>query len=120
MVRRVLADRRPVSHVVQEREVSRQCASRWVHRYVAEGFAGLPDRSSRSHTSPTRASAAIEESVLVARHKLRCGLTRISQATGAAERTVKRILHRHKEPLPTWCGPVTEDPIRAAVPPAPL
>jgi len=113
LVRRVVNDRRPVSHVAKELGVSRQCASRWVHRYAAEGASGLLDRSSRPHNSPTRASATKEEAVVAARHQLRCGPARISQATGVPERTVTRILHRHQEPLLAWCDPVTGDLIRA-------
>ena len=113
LVRRVVGDCRPLSHVAKELGVSRQCASRWVHRYRAEGVAGLLDRSSRPHSSPTRASVATEESVLAARHQMRCGPARISQATGVPERTVTRILHRHQEPLLSWCDPVTGDLIRA-------
>lgn len=113
LVRRVVSDRRPVSHVAKELGVSRQCASRWVRRYVAEGQAGLLDRSSRPHTSPTRASAATEESVVAARHQMRCGPARISHTTGVPERTVTRILRRHQEPLLAWCDPVTGELIRA-------
>ena len=114
LVRRVLDDRRPVSHVAKELGISRQCASRWVHRYQAEGAAGLLDHSSRPHSTPTRTSPATEETVLLARHRMRCGPARISQTTGVPERTVTRILHRHQEPLLACCDPVTGDLIRAS------
>ena len=50
---------------------------------------------------------------MAARHQMRCGPARISQATGVPERTVTRILHRRQEPLLAHCDPVTGDPIRA-------
>ncbi|MGJ1577233.1 leucine zipper domain-containing protein, partial [Clavibacter sepedonicus] len=40
LVRRVVEDRRPVSHVARELGVSRQCAHRWVARFRQEGVAG--------------------------------------------------------------------------------
>jgi hypothetical protein len=36
----------------------------WVHRYLAEGEAGLQDRSSRPRTSPARTPAEVEARVI--------------------------------------------------------
>ncbi|WP_431873836.1 helix-turn-helix domain-containing protein [Amycolatopsis sacchari] len=83
---------RPVAHVAKELGVSRQCAHRWVRRYREEGPAGLVDRSSRPHHSPSRVSAETETQVVTARQQMRCGPARISQATGVPVRTVSRVL----------------------------
>jgi len=44
---------RPIAHVAAEAGVSRQCLSKWVHRYRQEGEQGLVDRSSAPHRQPT-------------------------------------------------------------------
>ena len=112
-MRRVIEDRRPVSHVAKEIGVSRQCASRWVQRFRAEGDAGLLDRSSRPRTSPTRTSDQREQAVLAARAELRQGPARIAATTGVPARTVSRILARHHVPPLAWLDPVTGQLIRA-------
>lgn len=59
--RRLIADRvaagRPVAHIAAELGVSRQTTFRCIRRFRAEGAAGLPDRSSRPKSSPTRTSS---------------------------------------------------------------
>lgn len=55
--RRRLVERcqhRPVAHVEAEAGVARQTLTKWVHQYQALGEAGLMDRSSAPHTSPTQ------------------------------------------------------------------
>ena len=44
---------RPIAHVAAEAAVSRRCLSKWFARWRAHGDAGLHDRSSRPHHSPT-------------------------------------------------------------------
>ncbi|MBG6226477.1 transposase-like protein [Arthrobacter sp. CAN_A2] len=45
---------RPIAHVAAEAGVARQTVTKWVHRYQVLGEAGLVDRSSAPHTSPTQ------------------------------------------------------------------
>ncbi len=45
---------RPIAHVAAEAGVSRACLSKWVHRYQRLGEAGLLDRSSVPHASPSQ------------------------------------------------------------------
>ena len=52
LVHRVRVEGMPIAHAADAMGVSRQCGSRWVARFDAEGEAGLEDRSSRPHTSP--------------------------------------------------------------------
>ena len=55
--RRILVERiasgRPAAHVATEMGVARKTASKWWQRWLAEGEAGLQDRSSRPRRSPT-------------------------------------------------------------------
>ena len=94
--------------------VSRQCAHRWVARFDAEGDAGLEDRSSRPHSSPTRTSADVEQQVVAARNRLRVGPDRLSDEVGVPARTISRILRRHQVPYLSQCDPLTGDVIRAS------
>ncbi|MCG8926905.1 IS481 family transposase [Lentzea sp. CC55] len=112
LVERVSAGR-PVAHVAKELGVSRQCAHRWVRRFRDEGAAGLADRSSRPHHTPSRTSAAAERRVVAARGELRCGPARISAVTGVPVRTVSRVLARHDVPRLAECDPLTGQRIRA-------
>jgi transposase InsO family protein len=114
LVGRVRVEGRPIAHVAKELGVSRQCAHRWVARYDAEGQAGLQDRSSRPHTTPTRTPAKVERRVLAARARLRCGPTGLAHATGIPAATCGRILRRHHVPRLADCDPLTGEPIRAS------
>jgi transposase InsO family protein len=114
LVRRVRFGGRPTAHVARELGVSRQCAYRWIRRFDAEGWAGLHDRSSRPHRSPSQTPAETEERVLAARHELRQGPAFIAEATGVAPRTVSRILARRGEPRLAACDPLTGQVIRAS------
>ncbi|WP_207123995.1 helix-turn-helix domain-containing protein, partial [Actinocatenispora comari] len=54
---------RPIAHVAAEAGVSRQCLSKWVNRYRAEGEAGLVDRRSRPRRSPHRLDQAVVDRI---------------------------------------------------------
>mgnify|MGYP001819877601 FL=1 len=114
LVRRVRGEGMPVAHVAKAMGVSRQCAHRWVARFDAEGDAGLEDRSSRPHSSPTRTSADVEQQVVAARNRLRVGPDRLSDEVGVPARTISRILRRHQVPYLSQCDPLTGDVIRAS------
>jgi transposase InsO family protein len=47
--------------------ISRSNGYKWLRRYLAEGRAGLADRSRRPHRSPNRAAASVEAAVLEVR-----------------------------------------------------
>jgi len=113
LVARVIEDHRPVAHVAKELGVSRQCAHRWVRRFRAEGAAGLSDRSSRPHRTPTKTTPQREAAVLAARARLRYGPARLSVETGVPARTISRILVRHQVPPLAWLDPITGAVIRA-------
>jgi transposase InsO family protein len=113
LVQRVVRDRRPVAHVAKEMGISRQCASRWVARYRAEGEAGLHERSSRPVSCPLRTPAALERRVEAARRLLRTGRDGVATVTGVPARTVSRVLARRGLPRLADCDPITGLPIRA-------
>jgi transposase InsO family protein len=85
-----------------------------VARWDAEGDAGLEDRSSRPHRTPTRTSAEIEKRVVAARLELRVGPDRLSDHLGVPARTVNRILRRYQVPYLFECDPLTGDVIRSS------
>lgn len=114
LVARVLEDHRPVAHVAKELGVSRQCAHRWIARFLAEGDAGLLDRSSRPHHCPRRTSLEVEQRVLELRRNERRGQDWIGPELGLAPRTVAAILRRHRVPYLRECDPLTGVVIRAS------
>lgn len=114
LVDRVLTARRPVAHVAKGLGISRQCAHRWVRRYMNEGPPGLRDRSSRPRSMPTRTSPHREKLVCEARTRLRAGPLRIAADTGVPARTVSRVLTRHHVPPLSWCDSMTGEVIRAS------
>ena len=114
LVHRVRVEGAPVAHVAKAMGISRQCAHRWVKRWDAEGDAGLRDRSSRPHRTPTRTSAEVEAQVLTARAEHRRGQDWIGPEVGVPARTVSRILRRHQVPRLVECDPLTGEVIRAS------
>jgi transposase InsO family protein len=73
--------------------VSERRAREWRRRWEA-GDRELEDRSSVAHSIPARTPAAVEEAVCALR-ELRFSGTRIAQALGMSERTVRAILARN-------------------------
>jgi transposase InsO family protein len=114
LVRRVRIERRPKAHVAKELGVSRKCVHGWVARFDAEGWEGLHDRSSRPSTTPSRTPAEVEELVVAARVRLRCGPDGIAAATGVPPRTVSRILRRREVAPLAACDPLTGQVVRAS------
>jgi transposase InsO family protein len=114
LVHRVRVEGAPVAHVAKAMGISRQCAHRWVDRFDAQGDAGLHDRSSRPHSTPTRTSPEVEAAVLATRAEHRRGQDWIGPELGVPARTVSRILRRHQVPRLVECDPLTGEIIRAS------
>jgi transposase InsO family protein len=114
LVDRILVGGRRPAHVAAELGVSRQCAYRWVRRFLDEGPAGLFDRSSRPHHCPRRTSAEVEAAVVSMRLSARRGQQFIADELGLAARTVSAILRRHQLPYLRQCDPLTGAVIRAS------
>ena len=114
LVRRVRVEGMRIAHVAKAMGVSRQCGSHWVARFDMEGEAGLEDRSSRPHTSPTRTTLEVEQRVLAARAEHRRGPDWLAPEVGVPARTITRILRRHNVPLLCHCDPMTGEVIRSS------
>lgn len=114
LVERILINHRKPAHVAAELGVSRQCAYRWLNRYLDEGPAGLIDRSSRPHRSPRRTAAIVEAEVVDLRRTARRGQDWIGAELGLPARTVSTILRRHQMPYLRDCDPLTGAVIRAS------
>jgi transposase InsO family protein len=104
----------PISHVAKAMGVSRQCAHRWVARFDVEGEAGLEDRSSRPHRTPTKTPRRIERRVVDARRAHRRGQDWLAGELGVPARTISRILRRHGLPRLAVCDPLTGEVIRSS------
>ena len=114
LVSRILDQGMPVAHAAKAMGVSRQCAHRWKARYLAEGAAGLHDRSSRPRHCPHRTPEALERRVLAARRRHRRGQDWLGLELGIPARTVGRILARNGAPKLAVQDPLTGQLIRAS------
>jgi len=102
------------AHIAAAMGVSRKCVKTWIDRFAAEGAAGLVDRSSRPHHSPTRTRAEVERRILDLRHRERRGPDWIGAELRVPARTVSRVLSRHHVPRLSALDPITGEVIRAS------
>lgn len=73
-------------------QVDAKTVRKWRDRFLAEGPAGLEDRSSRPHHSPNRTPAATRRRVVALRRRHRWGADHIAHEVGLAASTVQSIL----------------------------
>ncbi len=97
----------PQARIAEQLGVSRPTVHKWIHRYRTEGQAGLADRSSRPHTTPTRTQAAIEAQILDLRERERRGAVYLAGELGLVASTVGRVLYRHQVPRLAAIDPIT-------------
>lgn len=102
------------AHIAEAMGISRKCVHTWVSRYELLGEAGLMDRSSRPHTTPTRTSKTVENQIVAWRRRHRCGPDEISAKLGVSARTVSRVLRRRGVPYLRDCDPMTGAVIRSS------
>jgi transposase InsO family protein len=102
------------AHIAVAMGISRKCVRTWIARYAAEGEAGLDDRSSRPHTSPTRTSAEVEDRIVELRGRERRGPAWLGAALGVPARTVSRVLVRRGQPRLCCLDPMTGEVIRSS------
>ena len=104
----------PQAHIAAAMGVSRKCVRTWLDRFAVEGEAGLHDRSSRPHSTPTRTDAATEAAIVELRATERMGPDELGARLGVAARTVSRVLARHGMPRLSMLDPITGEVIRAS------
>jgi len=75
--------------------VSRETASKWWNRYLAEGEAVLVDRRSTPHATPGRLPRRVERRIICMRVTRRWGPARIAGHLGLVVSTVWRVLARY-------------------------
>ncbi|MDF0700699.1 IS481 family transposase, partial [Rhizobium sp. MC63] len=73
--------------------VTSKVVARWTARFLADGAAGMADRSSRPRTSPRRTAANIAGEIAVLRRQRLTG-KHIAKQTGVSAATVSRVLKR--------------------------
>ena len=104
----------PKAHIAAAMGVSRKCVSTWIDRFTGEGEAGLHDRSSAPHRTPTRTPAQLEERIIDLRRRERRGPEWIGAELGVPARTVSRVLARRGVPRLASLDPITGEVIRAS------
>lgn len=102
------------AHIASAMGVSRKCVGTWIARFAAEGEAGLQDRSSRPHSSPSQTAPEQEQAVLRVRETERLGRDEVARRTGVPARTVSRILARNGVPRLAALDPMTGEVLRSS------
>jgi transposase len=102
------------AHIAAAMGISRKCVRTWISRYAAAGDAGLADRSSRPHTSPTRTAVEAEDRIVATRTAHRRGPAWIGAELGVPARTVSRVLVRRGQPRLSALDPMTGQVIRSS------
>jgi len=93
MVRSIVEGRLTPVEAAAEAGVSQPTARKWLGRFLAQGEAGLRDRSSRPKRSPRSISTA-KALVIVELRRRRLIQARIATSTGVSKSTVGRVLTR--------------------------
>jgi transposase InsO family protein len=93
LVRRVLAEGQVPMAVATAMGVTAKTVGKWIARFVAEGPAGLVDRSSRPHRLHRPTPEASVERIEALRRQRWTG-KQIAQETGVSPATVSRVLKR--------------------------
>jgi transposase InsO family protein len=112
LIKRVIHDRRPVAHVVEELGVSRATGYKWLARWRAEGESGLHDRPSNAHHLPSKTSPETEARICLMRTQLKRGARRLAPLLGIPASTVHAVLTRHGLHRLAWLDRPTGQLIR--------
>lgn len=92
--------------------VCARTAKKWADRYRVEGPAGMADRSSRPHTSPTKTSTATTKQIVGLRWRQRLGPMQIAARLQMATSTVHAVLVRCRINRLSHIDRVTGEPLR--------
>jgi hypothetical protein len=94
LARLIVDDGWPIARAAERYEVSWPTAKRWAERYAREGVAGMADRSSRPHHSPSRTPQPMVRKIVHLRWKQRLGPIQIAGHLGMPASTVHAVLTR--------------------------
>ena len=92
MVACVVEDGWTIEATAERFQVDAKTVRKWRDRFLAEGEAGLQDRSSRPKRSPNRTPRPVRRTVIRLRKKHRWGADHIAHEVGLAASTVQHIL----------------------------
>jgi transposase InsO family protein len=92
--------------------VSPPTARKWANRYRVDGAAGMVDRSSRPHRSPSRTAPRVVRRIVRLRWRHRLGPVQIAGRLGLAASTVHAVLVRCRINRLNRIDRVTGEPIR--------
>jgi transposase-like protein len=94
LARLIVEDGWPVARAAERYDVSWPTAARWAQRYRQAGAAGMADRSSRPHRSPTRTPAPVVRRIVHLRWRHRLGPVAVAAKLGLPASTVHAVLVR--------------------------
>ena len=100
IAQRILAGHKP-GEVAKQAGVSRQEVYKWVRQFREEGRAGLADRSSRPHRSPTKTSERVTARITKARVNHFAGPVALPGLLNLPVSTIGAVLRR--EQMPPLC-----------------
>jgi len=92
--------------------VSARTAKKWADRYRLEGAAGMADRSSRPHVSPTKTPPETVRRIVALRWRKRLGPVQIAGELGMAASTVHAVLTRCRINRLSHIDRITGEPLR--------
>ena len=92
--------------------VAAQTAKKWADRFRAEGAAGMADRSSRPHASPTKTSPQVMRRIVKLRWRKRLGPVQIAGRLALSASTVHAVLTRCRINRLSHIDRVTGEPLR--------
>lgn len=92
--------------------VTPRTAKKWADRYRAEGPAGMSDRTSRPHTSPTKTSPDLVRQIVRLRWRHRLGPVQIAGRLAMPASTVHAVLVRCRINRLSHIDRATGEPIR--------
>jgi len=116
--RRLIVSRRAAgwaqAHIASAMGCSRKTVRYWLARFDAEGDAGLYDRSTRPHRSPTRVADEVEAEAVRVRVAERLSRDELAERIGVSPRTASRIIARNGLPPLSALDPMTGEVIRSS------
>lgn len=112
LARCVVDDGWPLRRAAERFQVAVTTAARWARRYRELGPAGMVDRSSRPHHSPSKTPTRTERRIIKVRVLRRWGPAQIGYLLGIHPSTVHRVLSRYRIARLRWLDRPTGRVIR--------